>query len=186
LIVAATVSVTASAYFYTASLITTFMAYGAMALTYALYAVAVRNPEHLATALRFTLRLSFGLILVANLVLMLGANAILGLFGAEYSEHAATALRILGVLVFPVIVKDHYIAIHRVRGTVIQGAKLCLLGAALELCLATVGGAYGGLTWLVLGALVALTVEAGLMAPTLRRELRRPSSVVGVNGATRG
>jgi Na+-driven multidrug efflux pump len=173
LVVTATISVTASAYFYTASLITSFLAYGAIALTYALYAVGVRDPEHVGTALRFTLRLSFALIAVANVFLVLGAPVILGIFGPDYSENAATVLRILGPIVLLVVIKDHYIAIHRIRGTVLQAAKVCLLGGAMELGFAAVGGIYGGLTWVVLGALAALAIEAVVMTPTIRRELRR-------------
>jgi O-antigen/teichoic acid export membrane protein len=172
LVITATISVTASAYFYTASLITSFMAYGAIALSYALYAVGVRDPAQLARALRFTLRLSFAVIVAANIVLMLGAPVILGIFGPKYSQNADGVLRILGLIVFLVVVKDHYIAIHRIRGTVLQAAKLCLLGGAMEIGLAAIGGIYGGLTSAALGALGALTIEAAVMAPTLRRELR--------------
>jgi O-antigen/teichoic acid export membrane protein len=176
LVITATISVTASAYFYTASLITSFMAYGAIALTYALYAVGVRDPDHVATALRFTLRLSFAVIVVANVLLMLGADVILGIFGPSYARNADTVLRILGLMVCLLVIKDHYIAIHRIHGTVLQAAKLCLVGGAMELGFAAVGGIYGGLTWVALGGLAALTIEAVVMAPTIRRELRRGKS----------
>jgi hypothetical protein len=74
------------------------------------------------------------------------------------------------------VIKDHYIAIHRIHGTVLQAAKLCLVGGAMELGFAAVGGIYGGLTWVALGGLAALTIEAVVMAPTIRRELRRGKS----------
>jgi O-antigen/teichoic acid export membrane protein len=174
LVIAATVSVTASAYFYTASLITGFLSYGAIALTLALYAVGVRDQQSLAPALRLTLRLAFGVILLANLVLLVGARFILQIFGPEYAAHAATALRIIGVFVCLMIIKDHYVAIARIRGTVLRAAKVCAAGAVLEIGLAAVGGVYGRLTWAALGALAALTLEVGVMSPTVIRELKPP------------
>jgi O-antigen/teichoic acid export membrane protein len=185
LLVTATISVTASAYYYAAALITGFMAYGAVALSYALYAVGVRDPANLPNAMRFTLRLSFAVILTGNVVLMVGANWILSVFGPGYSSHAATALRILGPIVFLFVIKDHYIAVNRVRGTVLTAAKLCVAGGVLELGCAAAGAVYGGLTWLALGMLAALMLESAIMAPTLVHELRRPSATVGGERRTR-
>jgi O-antigen/teichoic acid export membrane protein len=172
LVVAATVSVTASAYWYTASLITGFLAYGAIALTLALYAVGVRDEARLAQTLRFTLRLAFGVILGANLVLILGSRLILQVFGPEYAANAATVLRIQGIVACLMIIKDHYIAIARIRGTVLRAAILCTAGAALEIGLASAGGTWRGLTWVALGALAGLAVELCVMLPAVLRELR--------------
>jgi O-antigen/teichoic acid export membrane protein len=181
LVAAATISVSASAYLFTAILITGFLSYAAIALTYSLYAVAVGDEGRLALALRFTLRLSFGVALVANLVLILGAHPIMGLFGPEYAANGATALRIVGIYAGLMIIKDHYVAIVRIRGTVLKAAILCAAGAALEIGLASVGGVYGGLTWCVLGALGALALEVSIMSVTVIRELRRtrPRTSVG-------
>jgi O-antigen/teichoic acid export membrane protein len=171
LVVTATVSVTASAYFYTASLVTGFLSYGAVALTLALYAVGVRDEARLAQTLRFTLRLAFSVILGANLVLIFGGRLILHVFGSEYAANAATVLRIQGVFVCLMIIKDHYIAIARIRGTVLRAGTLCAAGAVLEIGLATAGGAWRGLTWVPLGALAALAVEVVAMSPAVLREL---------------
>ena len=172
LVVSATVSVTATAYYYTASLIIGFFAYFTIALTYALYAIAVRDPDRLAGPLKFTFRLSLGVIAAANVVLLAGADVILRIFGPEYAAHADDVLRILAVLLFALVVKDHYIAINRVRGTVLRGAKLCLAGGALEMSFAAIGALHSGLTGFALGALVALALETSVMAPTLVRALR--------------
>jgi O-antigen/teichoic acid export membrane protein len=180
LVISATVSVSAAAYFYAASLITGFLAYGAIALTYALYAIGVRDPANLAGPLRFTLRLSFGVIAVANVILLAGAEVILRIFGPDYASHATAALRILAPVLFGLVVKDHYIAINRIRNTVLSGAKICLAGGALELGLAAIGAIQGGLTGFALGALVALVIESFVMAPTLLRELRRPAAMSSI------
>jgi O-antigen/teichoic acid export membrane protein len=175
LVISATVSVAGAGYYYAAALVTGFLAYGAIALTYALYAIGVRDPSNLAGPLRFTLRLSFAVIAIANVVLLTGANVIMGIFGSDYASNAAGVLRVLALLLFPLVIKDHYIAINRVRGTILTGAKLCLAGGALELAFGAVGALHGGLTWFAWGALIALTLEAVVMAPTLVRELRRPN-----------
>jgi O-antigen/teichoic acid export membrane protein len=173
LVVTATISVTASAYYYSASLISGFLSYGAFALTFALYAVAVRDVNRLRPALQTTLRLSFGLILAANVVLWLGAPLILRAFGREYASQGTIVLRISGIYVLLLIIKDHFIAIARVRGRIVKAARLCAVGAVLELSLAAVGGAYGGLAWVAVGSFSGLLLEASVMAPTVIRELRR-------------
>jgi O-antigen/teichoic acid export membrane protein len=186
LVVTAVVSVTASAYFYTAQLITSFLAYGAIALSFALYAVGVRDEANLATMLRFTLRLAFGTVLLANLVLLFGAHFILGFFGAQYAAHAATPLRIIAAYALLAVIKDHYVAIARIRRTVLRAATLCAAGAVLEVALASVGGTFGGLTWLALGALAALSSQLLIMSRTVIRELRRaPSSDMSPDHADR-
>jgi O-antigen/teichoic acid export membrane protein len=172
LVVTATVSVTASAYYYTASLITGFLASGAIALTLSLYAVGIRDQARLAQALRFTLRLAFGVILGANLVLIFGGRLILHAFGSEYAANASTVLRIQGIYVCLMIIKDHYIALARIRGTVLRAGMLCAAGAVLEIGLASAGGAWRGLTWVAVGAVVALAIEVCAMCPAVLRELR--------------
>jgi O-antigen/teichoic acid export membrane protein len=171
LVVTATVSVTASAYFYTASLITGFLSYGAIALTLALYAVGVRDEARLAQTLRFTLRLALVVNLGGCLVLISGGRLILNVFGSEYAANAVTVLRIQSVFICLMIIKDHYIAIARIRGTIVKAGIICTAGGVLEIGLACAGGAWGGLTWVALGALAALAVEVCVMCPTLLREL---------------
>ena len=51
--------------------------------------------------------------------------------------------------------------------------------AALELGLATCGGAYGGLTWLAFGQVVAPGVEAVVMGPTVIGESQWSMGGVG-------
>ena len=119
--------------------------------------------------LRFTLTLSSCIGAVAIVVLVLGAPLIMGVFGSEYSANAATVLQILAFGTVFLVVKDHYVAIARIRGNVRSAARLCVAGAALELGLATCGGAYGGLTWLAFGQVVALGIEAVVMGPTVIR-----------------
>jgi O-antigen/teichoic acid export membrane protein len=174
LVVTATVSVTANAYYYTASLITGVLSYGAIAMTYALYAVGARDPNNLGPMLRFSLRIAFAVVIVANVVLIFGAPLILRIFGAQYAEHGATVLRILGATVLLMVIKDHYIAIARIRGTVLNAGMLVGAGAVLEIGFGALGGALGGLNWVAAGPLAALALEAAVMSRTVFREAGWP------------
>lgn len=170
LIASALISVAASAYVYTASLVTGFVAYGAIALSMALYAVAARDEASLAPYLRFTLKLALALTALAAFALFVGADLILRIFGAEYSSNAETLLRIFAVGLVLMVIKDHYVAIARIRGTLVGAAALCAAGAALEIGCAAVGAAYNGLTGLAIGIVVALVLEAAVMTPRVVRE----------------
>jgi O-antigen/teichoic acid export membrane protein len=172
LVVAATLSVTYSAYYYSAALVTGALAYAAIALTYALYAVGVRHKDNLAPALRFTLVLSFAVILAVNLVLAVASGWVLRLFGSAYASHAVIVLRINALGLFLMVIKDHFVAICRIRGTILRAAALCTAGAVLEIGLAALGGTTGKLSWVVLGALIALALETSVMLPTVVRELK--------------
>lgn len=171
LVAAATVSVDAAAYYYTASLITNVLAYGAVAITFALYTAGARHEGELARMLRFTLRTSFAWIIAANLVLLAGAPLILSVFGPSYVQNGTTVLRLFGVSVLLMVVKDHYVAIARIRGWLTKAAVLCAVGAALEIGLAAVGGLLAGLDGVALGRIVALLLEAFVMLPAITREL---------------
>lgn len=171
-IAAGVIGVTASAYYYTASLIMGVLAYGGVALTYALYAVAARDPGRLAHTLRFTIRLAFAILLLANLMLFFGAGVILRVFGPQYAAHGATVLRILGVDALLTIVKDHYVAIARIRGTLGRATVVAGAGAVLEILFGAIGGALEGVTGLALGALVGLACQIAVMSPIVIRELR--------------
>lgn len=172
LIVAASLGVTYSAYYYSAAIVTGALAYAAIALTYALYAVGVRQKDNLAPALRFTLLLSFCVILAVNLMLTVASGWILRLFGSAYASHAVIVLRINGLGLFLMVIKDHYVAISRIRGTILRAAAICSAGAVFEISSAVLGGTTGKLSWIVLGALIALSLEVTVMLPTLIRELR--------------
>lgn len=172
LIATATISVSASAYVYTALLVTGFLTYGAFAITTALYAVGGRDKESLIHTLRFTMRWALILGLVANIVLLAGANLILDVFGHEYSKHAAILLRVFAFGLFMVIVKDHYIALCRIRDKLFRATVVCAIGSSLEIGFAALGAIEYGLAGLALGQLVAQTLEAIVMAPTIFREAK--------------
>ncbi len=169
IVVAAVLSAAATAYFYTTWMVVAFIFIGPFALTLALYADGSADPSRLTDKIRFTLSLASAIGLAANLFALLAANQMLALFGAAYAEGGAATLRILAFAVWPLIVKDHYIAVRRIEGQVAHAAAFVAAGAAAEIALAAAGAALGGLAGLAVGWVVALSIEAVLIVRTVYR-----------------
>jgi O-antigen/teichoic acid export membrane protein len=169
LIVTAILSAQMNAYFYVAWMIAGFAFVISSSLTTTLYAVGAANPAALAQKARFTLKLSFGVGLLVSIALLVGANWVLGLFKGGYSQEASGCLRILALAVFPVTIRNHYIAISRVHGHLTNTALWMTAGGVLELILAGIGASLGGLIGLSIGWLVAVCIEAIAMLPGVYR-----------------
>lgn len=167
IIVTAVLSARMNAYFYTSWMIASFSAVAPVALTTVLYAVGSSDPEGLGIKIRVTLLLSALAGVMASLVFLVGADLILGLFGAAYAEQASLSLKILGLAVFPLIIKNHFVTICRIYGRVATTALWMGAGSLLELILAAMGAGLGGLTGLSLGWVAAMCIEALFMAPTV-------------------
>jgi O-antigen/teichoic acid export membrane protein len=168
-IVAAEFSAEASAVFYVAFLLAAAIQPIASSATFTLYAVARRHPEDLARQIRLTLGLSFAAAIPAIAILWLFGAALLGLFGARYAAASSTLLLPLAVLALPLIIKDHWIALVRIKGTIARGALLTLLAMIVEIGGAVAGGVAGGLDGLVLGWLLAASVNAVFQTPLVIR-----------------
>ena len=168
-LVTAQLSATTNAYFYTAWMVANFVFIVPLSLTTVLYAISAAEPGALARKIHHTLGLSAVVGLLANVVLLVGADLLLKLFGPAYAEQASSSLRILVIGVFPLIIRNHYIAISRIRGRVTNAALVMAVGGFLELTLAAVGAGVGGLTGLSVGWLAAVCIEAVFMARTVYR-----------------
>lgn len=168
-VVAWLLSTTDNAYFYTLWMLVGFVRTVPVTLAISLYAVSAMDPQALALKIRFTLALALLAVVAASAILCVGADPILSIFGSSYSAHGAWSLRILGLAVLPFIVKGHYVAIHRIRGTVRQTAPFMVACGALEVAAAIVGAALGGLVGLSLGWLIASSIQVIFMAPTVYR-----------------
>ena len=91
-----------------------------------------------------------------------------GAFRAEsYADDAGAALAILGLGIFPTLVKVHYIAVRRVQGLIPRAAVVVTIGAALELGAGAAGALLGGITGVAIAVVLAMTVEALVMAPAV-------------------
>ncbi len=169
LIVTAILSSTENAYYYTAWQFAGFIFAPPVALSISLYATANGTSAALRRRLRFTLSAAFAIGVAANIVAYFGGGIALSLYGADYAREALWPLRIIGIGVFPLIVKDHYVALCRIKGHLGGAIPLIIGGSLLELLLAAYGGTRAQLNGLVLGWLAAVCIEAILMAWPLIR-----------------
>lgn len=169
LVVTIVLSATMNAYFYTAWMMAGLVFIGPEALGIVLYAVGARVSSGLVHTLRLTLALSLLVALIATAAVLLFANELLSLFGHSYPLQAALVLRILVLGVFPLIMKQHYVAIARIRRRPADALLLLTVGALFEVGLAAIGARIGGLTGLSLGWVVGVSVVALLVAPSVIR-----------------
>ncbi len=171
-----------TASFYISLMIVSIIFFVPTSLTTVLYAVSAAEPGLLAQKLRFTLRTSIPTVAAMMVGLLILADFILGLFGADYAAQGSGLLRLLAVSALFGIVKHHVIAICRVQKWVIRAAPLVVFFSGLQLTLASVGVLLGGLTGLGLGWLIASSIEAltlsrvvyrAASAPPAQRSVRR-------------
>jgi O-antigen/teichoic acid export membrane protein len=162
----------ANASFYVALLLANFIAVVCEASTFTLYVVGARSPLLLWRQIRFTLVLTGSVTVLGTLVLALFGREILGIFGPTYAGSAYPAIVVLAASTIALVIKDHWIAIQRVRGTVGRASAIGVATLALELGAAATGAVLAGVLGLALARLAVLVVEATLMLPVVLRELR--------------
>jgi hypothetical protein len=143
-----------------------------LALSTALFASGARDTGTFLTELRLTLRYSLAACLAANLALLPLGGVVLHVFGSAYADNGHTALILLCLAGFGVIVKDHHVTIARVTGRVGREAMLVWGLTACELAAASVGALLKGLTGLGQGWLLAVTLEAVVFGPLVVRAYR--------------
>jgi O-antigen/teichoic acid export membrane protein len=143
-----------------------------VSLTTVLFAVGAVDPALQPQRLRFSFVLSLGFSVVMAVVLALFADHIMGLFNPAYPSLAGSAVRLLGLGLLGAAVKHHYILLMRMRGSMMTAALWLGVGACLEICLAAAGGVAGGVDWLTIGWLVAVTVQVAFLLPPVLRFLR--------------
>jgi len=171
-IVTISLSATVNAWFYVAWSLSGVANTASGALSTTLYAVSSAQPSALARKMRLTLSLALTACVLANCVLLIAPTQVLALFGHSYSVQAAWSLRILSLESFPFIIKNHYIALSRIRGQLMRSILVTMGTCILELGGATVGAHLGGLNGLSLGWLAAMTLEAVCMFPTVFKAVR--------------
>lgn len=159
-----------NAYFYTSWMVATLTFIGSAALTTVLYAVGASNPESLGEKVRMSLKLSTLMAFLTSGALLFGSELILGFFGASYAQQAGWCLRILGLGVFPLVIKNHFVAICRIDKRISEAAKWMTVAGMIEFILAGLGGYFGGLNGLAVGWLIAVSSEAFLMTRAVYRK----------------
>lgn len=169
LVVTAVLSAEANASFYTAFMVTSFLAMvpGNVALT--LFAVASGDKSALRSKVRMGLLICLAVGLPVSIVVALAAGPIMSIFGAGYAQTAGAALSILALTYVPFIFHHFFLAISRVQNRV-RGAGIFSVFAGLaELGAAWYGGSRGSLTDLVAAVAVVMGIETVLVAPIVLR-----------------
>ena len=129
-----------------------------------------------------------GLALCAGIVV--GAQVLapvaLRIFGPAYVMNGTTALRLLVLVGFPYVIKDHYVAIRRAQGRLSDAAKVMAAGSFAEATGAALGGIYWGMTGLCVGWVVGAWCEAVVLLPAVIRVFHRDSPVEPDPGGSSG
>jgi O-antigen/teichoic acid export membrane protein len=167
LLVTVMLSAKMNASFYTAYMIANFVFSLSFSLTTVLHATNAAQVTTLTQKTRLTVGLSFLSSLCIGAVLIVGAEPILSIFGKTYADNAAESLRILMVACIPLIIKNHFISLCRIKDRVAQAIIPITLGSLLELGLAAYGAHINGLTGLCLGWVLAMMIEALFMVPSV-------------------
>ncbi len=160
-----------NAWFYVSWMIVNVVFLIPNALTTVLHAMNSAQPSTLAQKARSTIGLAFLASLGANLVLLLGTEQVLGMFGSDYAANAAWSMRFLILAAFPLVIKVHYVSICRIQDRVTQAMVSMIPGGVLELVAAAIGAYIGGLSGLSLGWTLAICCEALFMLPTVIKAL---------------
>lgn len=169
LVVTAVLSTQATAAFYTAWMVLSFIAMipGNVAIT--LFAVASGDRKALASKVRMGLLICFGAGIPASAVLVVAARPIMSIFGDTYADLAGGALAILALTYVPFVFHHFYLAIARVQDRVRQAGAFAVVAGVAEIAAACYGGSRGSLTDLVWWLAAVMAVETLLIAPTVLR-----------------
>lgn len=171
IVVTSLLSAERNASFYIAWMLSGVLFMAPVSLTSVLFTMGAGEPKLFARKARITFVLSLLVGCVGCLVILPGAGLVLGLFGPTYVEQASDSMRLLALGVFPLTVRQHYVAMLRLQGEMLKATRLVVFGALTQLALATLGAQLGGLTGLSLGFLIGLCVEAVLMSGSVRQLL---------------
>src|SRR3954447_19619570 len=169
LVVTAVLSAEANASFYTAFMVTSFLAMvpGNVALT--LFAVASGDKAALRSKVRMGLLICLAAGLPVSIVVAVAARPIMSIFGAQYASSAGSALSILALTYVPFVFHHFFLAISRVQGRVRGAGVFSVFAGLAELAAAWYGGSRGSLTELVGWVAAVMAVETVLVAPTVLR-----------------
>ena len=165
-------SVTENAWFYVAWNLTSVANVISVSLTMTLYAVSAAQPATLARKMRLTLGLALVACLTIDCLLLFDTRQVLTLFGHNYYVQAAFSLRILAIESLPFIIKNHYIALSRIRNQITRTVFVTIVTGSLELGCSALGAHLGGLNGLSLGWFSAMCIESVFMAPAVYQAAR--------------
>ena len=153
-------------------------------ISVALFASSEGATDSLLERMRFTIPLSFGVSLLANLLLFPLAPYVLSVFGSQYSAQGVDILRILAFAGLPFVIKDHFVALRRVQGRTSEATGVMVGATVVELAAAYAGVRLGGAVGLCLAWVAVLVVEALILAIPLWRMTRARTASATATGET--
>jgi O-antigen/teichoic acid export membrane protein len=129
------VSLSQTAYFYSAWRVGSFFFVGSMAVSQALFAEGSRNPRGAIHRARQALLVVEPLILVGTVALLLLGRSILAAFGAQYEAHAVPLLLLLVLTAMPDVVNTTYLTLLRLERRFVQASCFMYGLAVLQITL---------------------------------------------------
>lgn len=143
----------------------------AMAVT--LLAVSSTDGGDLPGRIRVTMRSGLTLATLGALGALLLGGVVLHAYGAGYARDGTLLLQLLAAATVPLVIKDHYFVIQRLRQRRGRAAGLATVCVVVELSGALGGSMVAGAVGLVVGWLAALIAEACLMLPPVLTAMKR-------------
>jgi O-antigen/teichoic acid export membrane protein len=168
LLVAAALSATQSAYFYTTWRVGGVFFIISAAVGTSLFAEASQRDSDLAHAVRSSIKMIAALLVPAILVCVVAGRSILAILGPEYARHGYTLLIVLMIAAIPDAVTNVYISVLRVQRRLRFAAFLTLGMAVVAVVAAALlvhqyGIVGAGLGWLIGQTLGAVVVGGELL-----------------------
>lgn len=140
--------------------------------TTALYASSTADPGGLGAKVRVTLRICVLGGLVGVPLVIVCAHPLLQLFGAQYAARAAVPLQLMILGYFGSVLKNHYIALCRIRHQITKAAVFATVTLVIRLLAVIAGAVAGGLIGVAVALLVVMCAEGLYAVPALRTTLR--------------
>ena len=160
--------------------------------TTALFAANATDPAGLAAKLRFTLRTCMIGGAVGVPLVILAANPLMQVFGAQYAALAAVPLALMVGSYFGAMLKAHYIALLRIHDQLTKASVYATVTCVIRVAAMVAGALAGGLVGVSVALLVTMTAEGLYAIPAIRRALKASDSpapaplVTGRPGGRRG
>lgn len=174
-----------NAAFYAAWMIFNVVLLVPASLTTMQFAMGSLQPGAIATRMTFSLLLCVVVSVAAGVGFMFMSGWTLGWFGPSYAAIGGPMLQVLGLAIFAVALKHHYIAVQRLRGRMVRAAMLVGLGGAAELTFAIIGAKLDGLQGFTWGWLCAACLEGAFVLPSVWRVARGHKRPHGGGGSIR-
>lgn len=172
LVVTVMISATANAAFFTAWMIVQVLCLGPASLATVLFPVVVKEPLRLPDLMRLSLLLSVLIAAFGWLFLFFSGPTVLMFFNAVFVIDGYQALLVLGLGIFPLAIKYHFVALRRIQNQMGSASVTLATAAVLEIGCSVLGGQLGGLVGLCMGWLLAASVQGVWLAPALLSSMR--------------